>query len=345
MLNIEKIDIACNYSKLKYSVIDYFMNTNKTGTIGPNEKVIVMYDMAYTLSFMEGISGLSKESGYSDKLEDEKTIIRLVYGILNSIAHYRYYITSKIKRNSVVILYSSESSYYIRYERTFTMINKILNLFRKTIFIERLEDEIKFIYQHVAYFTAMNIVSLNLSAGDRRCRIMYIGNNELALQMLRIDRDMISIKHGYIDCGTDIAFKSESLHLDEVSLAFDGKNVDLIIPMLSIFGFKHGYPKLESVKHKKNLSIYSVICNNCKSSVDKDNPSSIVTGLNLTKSDEELFGFRLKTLDVDFHNKTFILSKTLLKIWSSKIQTGSLHSFNDFFEFDDMRLNVQWLMG
>lgn len=345
MITSEKVDIACNYSKLQYSTIDTFMFTNKLGTIDVKDKFIIMYDMSYTLSLLENICGISKESGFTDADLDENVIMRLTYGMLNTVAHYRHYVTTKIKRGNVVVLYSSDPQMYVKYNRTFTKMSKILNLFKKTIFIERLEDETKFIYQHIAYFTAMNISSLNISSGDRRCRIVYVGNNPLAAQMLRIDRDMISIKHGHIDCGSDIIFKSDIIHLDDITLTFDKKNTDLITSILSVFGFKHGYPRLESIKKKKTVNLYNIIYTNCINGTDKDNCDSIINGLDLSDSDKELFKLRLRNLDVDFHNKTYSLSKTLLKIWSSKIDTKAIHSFNDFFEFDDMKLNIQWLMG
>ena len=345
MLENSKIDIACNYSKLPYSEMDKFISSGKTGAIDVKDKFIIVYDMSYTLSLLENICGISKESGFVDSDLDDLIITRLVYGILNAAAHYRHYVTSKIKRGTVLVIYSSDSSFYVKYEKTFAKINKILNMFKKTIFIERLEDETKFIYQHIAYFTTMNISSLNIASSDRRCRIVYIGNNPLATQMLRVDRDMISIKHGYIDCGSDIAYKSDLIMLDDVALAFDRKNVDLITSLLAIFGFKHGYPKLDSIKRKKTSILYDIIYKNCINGVDKDDYQSIIEGLDLSSEDVKLFNLRLKSLDIDFHNKTFVLSKTLLKIWGSKIETKSIHSFNDFYEFDDMRLSTQWLMG
>lgn len=342
MLNIDKIDTACNYSKLKYSEMENHFDSNKIGEIDPKDKFIIMYDMSYILSFLDSISNIDKKSNITDSEYETKIIMRLVYGILNSVAHYRHYTTSKLKRKSVIILYSSDPSYYIRYDNTFKKINKILNLFRKTIFIERLEDETKFIYQHMTYFTAMNIMSLNNSVGIR-CRIIYVGNNPLAMQLLRIDRDMTHIKHKYIDCGPDIFFNLIGLH-DKTDNLY--KNIDLITPVLSLFGFNNGYPKLDSIKGKRISKLYSILADNCKDFVDKDDYQTIVTGMGLDQKDINLFGLRLKSLDVDYHNKTFALSKTLLKIWGSKIQSNAIHSFNDFFKFeDDMNLNVQWLLG
>lgn len=343
MLTIDKIDTACNFSKLKYSELDEFIENGKMGEIDHNDKFIILYDMSYVLSFLDNICNIDK-SGFSDSDQDIKIIMRLVYGILNSVAHYRHYVTSKLKLRSVVILYSSDPSYYAKYDNTFKKINKILNLFRKTIFIERLEDETKFIYQHMAYFTTMNIVSMNQAAG-KRCRVMYVGNNTLAMQLLRIDRDMLHIKHNYVDCGSDIFFKPMGLN-NVNQLESHYKNIDLITSVLALFGFGYGYPKLDSIKGKRVSKIYDVIVNNCKEFVDKDNYQNIISGLEIKSNDIELFGLRLRSLDVDFHNKTFALSKTLLKIWSSKIQSNAIHSFNDFFKFDDdMILNVQWLMG
>ena len=343
MITSEKIDIACNYTKLQYGVMDAFIATGKLGPIDIKDKLIIMYDMSYTLSLLERISDITDGVGFNDANDmDLELKMRLVYGILNSVAHYRHYVTSKMQKSSVIILYSSDSSYYIKYSDSFSLINRILNMFRKTIFIERLEDETKFIYQHIAYFSAMNVSSLNLS-NNKRCRIMYIGNNPLAYQLLRIDRDMINIKHGYIDCGTDIAFKSDIINIDEDIIG--RRNIDLITSMLAIFGFKHGYPRLDSIKRKKHVNIYDIIYGNCIGGIDKDNSQSIICSIEMSESDKQLFDLRLRTLDVDFQNKLFSLSKTLLKIWSSKIDTKAMHSLNDYMKFDDLNLNINWLYG
>lgn len=343
MLNIDKIDIACNYSKLQYSEMEKFFDSRKCGEITPKDKFIIIYDISYMLNLLESICKLDNNENFRDKDADFDLIMRMVYGILNSVAHYRHFISSRLKRSSVIILYSSNENHYVRYDETFKKINKILNLFKKTIFIERLDDKTKFIYQHIAYFSAMNISYINNSI-KKRCRIMYIGSNLLAMQMLRIDRNMIHIKHNHIECGPAIFFGKMIDDKKHGNLTISYKDIDLIPIFLSLFGFRNGYPKLESIKNRKQSIIYDLITKNCSDSIDKDDYKSIVSGLNLSNKDIDLFGMRLRSLDVDFHNKTYALSKSLLKIWNSKIESKSVYDFNNFFEFDDLTLNVSWLL-
>ena len=346
MSNIESknIDISCNYAKIKFSLLDSYINSDECiNKITHLDKFIILFDMSYILSTLESICDSNKDnSDFTDVNLDESKIMRLVYGILNSVAHYRHYISDKLSCKSVIILYASNAKYYISFDKTFKKISKILNLFKKTIFIEKIENESKFLYSHVAYFTAMNILSLN-NAINKKCRIMYIGNNALSFQLLRIDRDMFHIKHNYIESGSNIFFKDFIGKTNTIENTFI--NIDLVTSLLCILGFSGGFPKLDSMKHKRISIIYSIISNNCLDIVDKDNYSSIVKGLNLSNNDLSLFGLRLKLLDVDFHNKLYSLSKTLFNIFNSKIETKSIHSFNDFFKFNDLILNVQWLMG
>ena len=340
MTNSDNINIICNYSKFKYSNFDEFITSNPIGDILPTDKFIIVYDLTYILSMFKRICNID-----NDATLDEETITHLSIGILNILAHYRHYISTKIKCGSVIIVYSSDESFYTDFDKIFTFIRKILNLFKKTIFIEKLDKESKYIYQHICYFTCMNIASTN-NAINKRCRIVYIGNNILSMQMLRIDRDMIHVKHNYIGAGPDIFFKdicsNEGKNMMEIIVH---KNIDLITSVLSLIGFKNGYPKLESIKNKKVSRLYDIMVHNCENGVDKDNFISIIQGLPLSIKDVELFSLRLKILDVDFHNQTYKLSKTLLKIWSSKIHTNSIHSINDFTKFNDIELSVQWLDG
>ena len=346
MVTSEKIDIACNYSKLQYSKMDELIKSEKMGEIAATDKFIIMYDMSYAINLLESICGFSKESGHSDSDFDNLIVVRLAYGMLNSVAHYRHYITSRVCRGSVLVVYSSDPELYTRYAKTFSMMTSILNLFRKTIFIEKMDQPSKFMYQHIAYFTAMNISTLNLNSGDKRCRVMYIGSNPLAFQMLRIDRDMIHIKHNHVECGTDIFFNNpDILKIPHTGVGLNPHSIDLITTVLSTMGFRNGFPRLTSFKGKKTSNIYNVMLMNNRNYVDKDNPSEILKGISVTQSDIDLLGLRLKSIDVDYQNNTYALSKQLLKIWSSKVHSKSLHSFNDIFEFDDLTLNIQWLIG
>lgn len=345
MITKDKIDVACGFTRLKFEIFDHYLKSNShLDTVGI-DKYVIVYDISYTLSFLENICKLNKDSGVTDS-DLEKDILRyLTYGILNTAAHYRHYVTSKLKRKSVVILYSSDPVYYTKYNIIFESINKILNLFPKTIFIEHLEnDNVKFIYQHIAYFTAMNIFSMN-SKINKNCKLIYIGNCGLSFQMLRIDRNMFHIKHNYIDCGPETYFKTIFSEKDSniIDLILY-RNIDLISTCLSLYGFKNGFTKLESIKHKNAYKLFEIITENCLEFVDKENPINIIKGLNLSKEDEQLFELRLKLIDVDYLNKMYALSKTLLNIWSSKIKSNSVHSFNDFFKSDDTELKVQWLL-
>jgi len=343
MINKENIDISCNFTRLQYKLIDDFIASGKIGKVEVTDKFIIMFDMSYLLSMLEHVSKIEITSGFNDSELDNDIIMMLVYGILNSLGHYRNYIQTKLRLRTVVIVYSSDPEYYVKYSKTFGIVNKILNLFKKTIFIERMKDETKYLYQHMAYFTAMNVSNSN-GLNNKRCRILYVGNNQLSSQLLRIDRDTINVKYKHIDSGLDIYFK-ENISESTDKLSVNNRSVDLITSMISILGFKHGFAKLKSVKNKRFESIYSTIFKNCMEFVDKDDYTTIVNDLNFSLQDTELFGSRLKSIDVDFHNKTYSLSKTLLKIWSSKLDTKSIHSFNDFVEYDGIKLNVNWLMG
>lgn len=336
MINKENIEISCFQSRLKYSELDNLFQSGKVGEVSISDKFIIVYDISYVLSTFKRICSIEDDSSM-----DEESVVRLTYNILNSIAHYRHYITSKIRRTSIVIVYSSDETIYDDFSRICVLLQKILNLFGKTIFIEKIDNKSKHIYQHLCYFTCMNISSINNSI-HKRCRVVYIGNNELSMQMLRIDRDMIHVKHNYVDCGTDIFFKSI---ITENNNDISYVNTDTIAVLLSLFGFKHGFPRLESLKNKKMSTIYKIIAINCKEFVDKDNPDSIITNIQLNDKDKELFKLRLKLIDVDFQNNVFVLSKSLLKVWSSKINTNSIHSFNDYNKYKDIELQFNWLNG
>lgn len=339
MFEKDKIGIACNTTRLSYTKIHDVLN--ETTIDVRKDKFIIMYDMAYCLSLLENISNVSKDDTYNDSILKEDIITHICYGILNSIAHYRHYITDKLRCSSTIILYSSDPTYYDKFSITFSKIYKILNMFKKTIFIEKLENNVKFIYQHVAYFTAMNIRSNNESS-NKISKIIYIGNNMLASQMLRIDRDMIHIKHNHINSGLDIFYNSDVIDID--SGMIDNRSVDLITILLSLLGFKHGYPKLDSLKKRKVASIYDTVYMNTADNIDKDDTDSVVNGLGMTNSDIDLYRTRLRTIDVDYHNKLYSMSKTLLKVWSSKLESKIVYNFNEIFDNDDIRLSVNWLI-
>jgi len=341
MLENEKIDLSCNYSKLQFAKLTEFFE-NELDESYKKDKYIVMLDIAYILRFMESIHNIDEHSNFKDSELDNLTITRIVYGILNTAAHYRHFINDKVGCKSVLIIYSSDSTIYDRYSITCSKVCSIVNLFKKTIFIEKLDNEMKYLYQHVAYFTATNIASMNAKIG-KRCRIMYIGNNMLAMQMLRIDRDMIHVKHDYINHGPDIFFGSSGLKLDTVIDNY--KDLDLISVLLCILGFKHGFPKLESLKHVRSTKIYNILIQNTMEFTDKNDIPSLVDGIKINQKDIDLLGIRLKVIDVDYMNRLYVLSKDLMKIWESKIDTKAVHSFNDFFVFEDLLLNVNWLMG
>jgi len=342
-MKIENIDIGCNSAKMQYSKLNEFF-ASKNLINNPQNKYVYLIDISYMISIIERIANISPDSGFTDTDLDDKTITALVYGILNVAGHYRHHSSTSLKCASVLIMYASNGSHYVKYQKTFALIGRLLNLFRKTIFVERLEDETKFIYQNVAYFTAMNIFSLN-SESKRTNRIVYIGNNTMMFQLLRIDPEMINIKHGHITGGTDVFFNSDYLKVEKDDVFISSRNVGLISSMLSLLGFHNGFPRLESLKRKQSSIVYSKIFENCREIVDKDNFESIVEGFGLSDSDVQLFGIRLKQVDPDFQNKTFSLGKTLLKIWSSKLHTNAIHSYNDFSKYDDLTLNTFWLMG
>jgi len=335
----EMIDIACYQSRMKYETLnDYIIGGNISDISSFNNKYIIVFDVSYVLSVLKRISSVDTDTDC-----DNETIIRIVYGLLNSVGHYRHFFTTKMHCSSVIIMYSSDKTYYDDFSKTMNLLRKILNLFKKTIFIEKLDEGSKFIYQHVCYFTCMNI-SITNSAAKRNCKIVYIGNNDLSLQMLRIDRDMINIKHNHIEHGLNLL--SRYICGDKFDKDIN-HNTDLIGVILSIFGFKHGFPKLESIKSRRNLIIYKKLIENCntRDSIDKDDCNYLLDNIPLNDKDKELVTLRLKTLDVDFQNNTFSLSKSLLAIWSNKLHSKSTNSINDFVRIDGVDLNFSWLEG
>lgn len=331
----ENIDISVFQTRLKYELITNCLDSIES--ITPNDKFLLVYDISYPLSILKRLSSIESDSDL-----DNDTVIRISYSILNSLAHYRHYFTTKMHCSTVIIAYSSDESIYNDFEKVTKLIRKILNLFKKTIFIEKLDENIKFIYQHICYFTCMNVFISN-GISKRKCRIVYIGNNQLFLQMLRIDREMIHIKHNSIDHGINLFnnYLYNDSNEKDLEIMF---NSDLIAIILSVFGFKNGYPKLDSIKHKKVANIYKQIITNCKESesIDKDNCKYLFNNIKINDKEFELIILRLKSLDVDFQNKLFTLSKSLLKIWTSKLHTTSVQSINDYIR-SDVELNYEWL--
>ena len=340
MIKIDKkyIDIACYQTRLCYTDLNYCINNNNIKNLTLNDKFIIIYDMSYVLSIFKRLASIENDSEL-----DKDSITYIVYGILNSVAHYRHYITRNLHCKSVVIIYSSNEIYYNDFSKIMELIQKILNLFHKTIFIEKLDKEQKFLYQHLCYFTCMNITISN-STVNKKCRIIYIGNNNLSLQLLRIDRDAIFIKHKFIDFGINVFYNFIN---NNKNIIISHHITDLISVMLSILGFKHGFPKLNFMKRMMNIKIYNTIVENCKNIdiIDKDNYLELIKGLPLSDSEKNIFGLRLKMLDADFQNKTFILSKSLFKIWTNKIHSKSIYSLNDIINNNDIELQVNWLNG
>lgn len=328
----ETINIACFQTRLKYDQLNQSLNTIEDRS--PNDKYIIVYDIAYPISVIKRISSVENDSDLSNE-----TLIRIAYGLINSAAHYRHFLSTKLYSSSVIIMYSSDETVYEDFSKVISIIRRVLNLFKKTIVIEKLDENIKNTYQHVCYFTCMNIVVTN-NAAKKKCRIIYIGNNDLFLQMLRIDRDMFHIKYEYINTGINLF--NEYLGIDNsLDVHF---NSDIVTICLAIFGYKSGYPKLESIKRKKVLNIYKQLIFNCKdlNSIDKDECKYLFNNIEISNNDYNLFNLRLKSLDVDFQNKLFVLSKSLLKIWSSKLQTNKTQSINDFI-VSDIELSFSWL--
>jgi len=343
MIDKDKINIACNFTCLKYEKLVNFFNSGEI-SVDKNNKFLIFFDISYLLSVLENISKVDADTGFTDSNLDKYDLVKLIYGIINSAAHYRHFVSSKLRCSSVLIIYSSEDYYYQRYPEVFKYISKILNLFKKTIVIEKLEnDSIKLIYQHIAYFTAMNISLMNNKI-NKKCRIMYIGNNELAAQMLRVDKQMIHIKHDYITSGLDVFFY-KYITPEEASSAelFMFMSPNIVTTLLSLLGFKSGFDRLQSLKNKNSLKIIKTIIDNSKDEIDKDNINMILRNIKLSEEDIELFRLRLRLIDVDFLNNLYTLSKKLINIWSSKLETNKIHSFNDFVEFKDLTLNIQWL--
>lgn len=340
MITQKEIDMSFFQTRLKYSDMELNINNINIKDLSLSDKYLIVYDISYPLSIFKRMNSIENDSEL-----DNDIILRIVYTLLNSVAHYRHYFSNKMKSTSVIIMYSSDDSIYKDFSKITNLLRKILNLFVKTIFIEKLDEESKYIYNHICYFTCMNI-SISNNSIKRKCRIVYIGNNQLAMQMLRIDRDMIFIKHNYISTGTKSFFD----FIDESDNKMDNlyyHNTELIGIILSIFGFKHGFPRLESLKRKKIINIYKQILDNCNDLdfIDKDNYNTIIKNIDISENDKKLIGLRLKAIDIDFQNKTYSLTKSLMKIWESKIHTKSLQSLNDYNNFNDLELQSNWLSG
>lgn len=340
MLTQKEIDMTMFQTRTKYSDIESCINKDNIKDLSIKDKYIIVYDISYPISILKRMTSIE-----TDMDLDNETVLRISYGLLNSVAHFRHFFSTKMKCSSVIIMYSSDESVYKEFGKITDTLRKILNLFVKTIFIEKLDEESKFIYNHICYFACLNI-TLSNSAASRKCRIVYVGNNQLAMQMLRIDRDMIFIKHNHISNGTKIFFDF-IYDLENEIERITYHNTDLIGFVLSIFGFKHGFPRLESLKRKKIINIYKQIIENCKDVdiVDKDNYNDLIKNIQLSESDKQLIGLRLKAIDIDFQNKLYSLTKSLMNIWSSKIHTKSLYSINDFTQFNDIELQSNWLNG
>ncbi len=342
MITIDNINISSHSVKAQYALLD---TTNICGEplkeiSEVSDKFTILFDVSYMISILDRICDLDDD--FTDELVDIETITKLAYSIINTSAHYRHYIFSKMKRRNTIIMYASNAEHYDQFAKTFSLIVKITNLLRKTIFIEKVSGPKNFLYSHIAYFTADRIRSLNVANG-RRTRIMYVGNNPMASQLLRIDREMVHVKKKSVKCGLEIAFASSILNLKNMGL-IDKRNTDLISCILAVIGAKNGFPKLASLKGQRNEKIYYTMFENCLDGVDKDNPESIVKGLNLPPVDSKFFVSRMKMMEPDFQNKTYTLTKSLFKVWQSKIATNAMSSFNDFFENNEIELNINWLM-
>ncbi len=343
MITKDSIDIACNSSRLQYATMHEYNSQNNSEIFsqGDKEKYLLVFDMTYIINMMERIAHV--ESDFVDRQLEDGLTLRLAYGILNSAAHYRHFFYKHLHSRSVLILFASDPTHYERYENTFKVMLGLVNMFKKTIFIERMDNVNNLTYMHLAFYTAMNIFNANAEFNKKVSRVVYVGKFQLASQMLKIDNKMIQISRGKIMHGLDIGYNSGSLRIESPTF-IENRNTDLITTMLALVGFKHGFDRLESIKGKRTKQMYGTVVSNCTDCVDKDNNGMIVEGLGLSDFDLNLFNFRLRQLDSDFQNHLFILSKKLLTIWESKLKSNEIHSFNDIIELDDLSLKTNWLM-
>jgi len=333
MVTENEIGVATNIGRFKYAELDGALTKLKVDPT--TDKFVILFDISYHLQFLEFIS---KDEKLTDKSLSEELLMRLVYGLLNNVAHYRHYVSSRLKCGNVIVIYSSDPKMYVKYPEVLKRIEKLLNLFKKTIFIEKLDDNIEFIYQHMAYFTAMNLMALNNTV-KKKTRIIYIGQNQLAPQLLRIDRQLVSIFHKNLNIGPDKFF--DDMKIENTPPGY--RDVNLITSMLALCGIRGVYHKLESLRGVKSKMLYHIIHGNCSNFTDKDNPTNITNGLYLAPNDENFFKTRLQAIDIDFHDKIYALSKTMFNVWSSKIQTNQVYNLNEKFSVKDITLNVGWL--
>jgi len=329
-----------NMAKIKYADLEKEFGQLKVDPA--TDKFVVLFDLSYHIGVLESFT-MDKDHPEikplsSDEELSEEFAVRIVYHLLNNVAHYRHFIFSKLKCGNVIVIYSSDPKLYVKYPNLFKRIEKLLNLFKKTIFIEKLDDNVNFIYQHMAYFTAMNLMGINNSA-KKKTRIIYIGSNYLASQLLRIDRNTIFISHKSFQSGMDFFFGTRKIENTPTGY----RDANLITSVLALCGVPGIYHKLESLRGLKYQLLYHIIKTNCANFVDKDNPTNITNGLYLSANDEGFFKARLQALDVDFHDKIYSLSKSMMNVWSSKIHTNQVYNINEHFRLNDLNLNVAWL--
>jgi len=338
MITEKEIGAATNVAKFKYADLDKELAVLKIVPV--EDKFVILFDISYQLGMLDffGKDGDKVDPKWTDSKLSEELMMRIVYSLLNSVAHYRHYIQTKLRTNDVVIIYSSDPNLYDRYSKTFDRISKLVNLFKGIIFIEKIDNAIPFIYQHMAYFLAMNVSSMN-NTKNKKTRIIYIGQQQIAPQLLRIDKGLISIRHKQLSIGSNAFFSSYEIENSPPGY----RDINLITSILAINGVRTVYPKLDSLRGVKAKLIYRIIHNNCANFVDKDNPTNITNGLYLSEQDEGFFKGRLQALDIDFHDKLFALSKQLINVWSSKIETNQIYNLNEQFKFQDLTLNVSWL--
>lgn len=272
--------------------------------------------------------------------------------LLNIVAHYKHFYSSKMKSKSTIILYTHSYSSYKLHENILNKLKTMCEFIPGIIYIDPISDK-ENIYPHITYALI---------------QLIKITNNSQKLQ---------TIVHVYSNHNIDyqLIFSSESKENRLIKISpWKTKIETKFMIMSKVFGNKDFYNKnnykseIETMFIPFGLYMNTIVKGpnpliHMKGERKEARLQNIINFLNKHngKTDTELFeAFKSELIDEkdrsiyqryleehDYHSNKYVieLAKNLLNLWSSKIKDYNLIKDNEkvrILKHHDLRLN--WLL-